>query len=62
MNMSADRCSEKGLKKGAWTALEVKILTDYVQAHGEGRWRILPKKAGEDIFYIHIMLLLLYII
>ena len=45
-------CSEEGLKKGAWSALEDKILTDYVQAHGEGRWRSLPIKAGEDIIYV----------
>ncbi|XP_077241715.1 transcription factor MYB1-like [Tasmannia lanceolata] len=39
-------CSKVGLNRGAWTATEDKILTDYVKLHGEGRWRDLPKKAG----------------
>lgn len=34
------------MSKGAWTALEDKILTNYINAHGEGSWRNLPKKAG----------------
>ncbi|XP_073299800.1 transcription factor MYB1-like [Primulina huaijiensis] len=39
-------CSKEGLNKGAWTAMEDKILTDYVKIHGQGKWRKLPKKAG----------------
>ncbi|XP_062097338.1 transcription factor MYB1-like [Humulus lupulus] len=39
-------CSKEGLNKGAWTVLEDKILTAYIEAHGEGQWRNLPKKAG----------------
>ncbi|XAR53476.1 hypothetical protein NMG60_11022042 [Bertholletia excelsa] len=39
-------CSKEGLNRGAWHATEDKILTDYIKAHGEGRWRSLPKKAG----------------
>ncbi|XP_057969046.1 transcription factor MYB1-like [Malania oleifera] len=39
-------CSKEGLNRGAWTALEDKILTDYIKVHGEGRWRNLPKNAG----------------
>ncbi|PKI38982.1 hypothetical protein CRG98_040634 [Punica granatum] len=40
-------CSkEEGLNRGAWTAEEDRILTDYVKAHGEGRWANLPKRAG----------------
>ncbi|XP_057958740.1 transcription factor MYB1-like [Malania oleifera] len=39
-------CSKKGLKTGAWTALEDKLLTAYIKVHGEGRWRYLPKRAG----------------
>lgn len=26
--------------------MEDKILTDYIKANGEGKWRNLPKKAG----------------
>ncbi|KAK9715696.1 hypothetical protein RND81_06G183100 [Saponaria officinalis] len=39
-------CVKEGLNKGAWTAMEDKILMDYIKAHGEGRWRNLPKRAG----------------
>ncbi|XVF86892.1 hypothetical protein PTKIN_Ptkin18bG0077200 [Pterospermum kingtungense] len=39
-------CSKEGLNRGAWTAMEDKILTDYINVHGEGQWRNLPKRAG----------------
>ncbi|KAL5728621.1 hypothetical protein ACHQM5_001686 [Ranunculus cassubicifolius] len=39
-------CSKEGLNRGAWTSHEDKLLTDYIQLHGQGRWRELPKKAG----------------
>ncbi|KAF5748437.1 putative GHMYB10 [Tripterygium wilfordii] len=39
-------CSKEGLNKGAWTAIEDKILSDYIKLHGEGKWRNLPKNAG----------------
>ncbi|KAI9192612.1 hypothetical protein LWI28_025491 [Acer negundo] len=39
-------CSKEGLNRGAWTAIEDKILTDYIKAHGDGKWRSLPKAAG----------------
>ncbi|PON35761.1 MYB transcription factor [Parasponia andersonii] len=39
-------CSKEGLNRGAWTAMEDKILTEYIKIHGEGKWRSLPKRAG----------------
>lgn len=39
-------CSKEGLNRGAWTAIEDKILSGYIKTHGEGRWRNLPKEAG----------------
>ncbi|KAM7472321.1 hypothetical protein LguiA_010504 [Lonicera macranthoides] len=39
-------CSKVGLHKGPWTAKEDSLLTNYIQLHGEGHWRSLPKKAG----------------
>ncbi|KAJ8650191.1 hypothetical protein MRB53_003214 [Persea americana] len=39
-------CSKVGLHKGPWTTKEDALLTKYIQAHGEGQWRSLPKKAG----------------
>ncbi|RWR95906.1 transcription factor TT2-like protein isoform X1 [Cinnamomum micranthum f. kanehirae] len=39
-------CSKEGLNRGAWTALEDKILISYIKTHGEGKWRSLPKRAG----------------
>ncbi|KAL5098674.1 hypothetical protein RYX36_003001 [Vicia faba] len=37
---------ESGIKKGPWSPEEDKILVDYIQKHGHGSWRALPKLAG----------------
>eukprot|EP00253_Pinus_taeda_P002499 PITA_02499 len=37
---------EDGINRGAWTASEDKILSEYVKTHGVGRWRSLPIKTG----------------
>uniref|UniRef100_A0A803KZQ7 Uncharacterized protein n=1 Tax=Chenopodium quinoa TaxID=63459 RepID=A0A803KZQ7_CHEQI len=39
-------CSKIGLHRGPWTAREDALLIKYIEAHGEGQWRSLPKKAG----------------
>nr|XP_029117651.1 transcription factor MYB53-like [Elaeis guineensis] len=39
-------CDEIGLKKGPWTPDEDKKLTEFIQKHGHGSWRLLPKFAG----------------
>ncbi|GLT83061.1 hypothetical protein SLE2022_013730 [Rubroshorea leprosula] len=39
-------CDKNGLKKGPWTPEEDKKLIDYIQKHGYGNWRMLPKNAG----------------
>ncbi|GAV76866.1 Myb_DNA-binding domain-containing protein [Cephalotus follicularis] len=39
-------CSKVGLHRGPWTPREDTLLTKYIQSHGEGHWRSLPKKAG----------------
>nr|AQY62883.1 MYB6 [Narcissus tazetta subsp. chinensis] len=39
-------CSKVGLHRGPWTAREDALLTNYIQCHGEGNWRSLPKNAG----------------
>ncbi|OIW17094.1 hypothetical protein TanjilG_20198 [Lupinus angustifolius] len=39
-------CSKGGLSKGAWTAMEDKILKEYIKIHGEGKWKHVPKRAG----------------
>ncbi|KAK9275569.1 hypothetical protein L1049_022836 [Liquidambar formosana] len=39
-------CYKVGLHRGLWTASEDAILINYIQAHGEGDWKYLPKKAG----------------
>ncbi|KAG8477615.1 hypothetical protein CXB51_030059 [Gossypium anomalum] len=48
-------CEKVGLKKGRWTAEEDEILTKYIQTHGEGSWRSLPKNAGiyNQTFFLH---------
>ncbi|RRT63697.1 hypothetical protein B296_00028216 [Ensete ventricosum] len=37
---------EMGVKKGPWTPEEDKKLVEYIQRHGHGSWRNLPKNAG----------------
>ncbi|XVF01892.1 hypothetical protein REPUB_Repub04eG0127900 [Reevesia pubescens] len=39
-------CDKNGLKKGPWTPEEDLKLTNYIQIHGPGNWRTLPKNAG----------------
>ncbi|KAJ4950981.1 hypothetical protein NE237_027813 [Protea cynaroides] len=39
-------CDENGLKKGPWTPEEDQRLVNYIQRHGHGSWRALPKLAG----------------
>ncbi|KAF5759875.1 putative transcription factor MYB-related family [Helianthus annuus] len=39
-------CEKEGLKRGRWTSEEDETLIKYIQAHGEGSWRSLPKNAG----------------
>ncbi|KAK8639658.1 hypothetical protein V6N13_138030 [Hibiscus sabdariffa] len=39
-------CSKVGLRRGPWTAREDRLLVSYIQGHGEGHWRSLPKRAG----------------
>ncbi|EEF34380.1 transcription factor MYB1 [Ricinus communis] len=40
------RSSKDGLNRGAWTAAEDKLLTDYISVHGEGKWSNVAKKTG----------------
>ncbi|KAL9266972.1 Transcription factor MYB93-like protein [Drosera capensis] len=42
-------CVEPGLKKGPWTAEEDQKLVSYIQNHGHGSWRALPKLAGSGL-------------
>lgn len=34
-------------KREAWTAQEDKILAAYIKAHGEGKWKNIPKRTGK---------------
>lgn len=42
-------CEKMGLKKGPWAPEEDQILTSYIDKHGHGNWRALPKQAGTSI-------------
>ncbi|OIW05248.1 hypothetical protein TanjilG_03637 [Lupinus angustifolius] len=46
MTKSNSSSENNGLKKGPWTPEEDQKLIDYIQQHGHGKWRILPKNAG----------------
>ncbi|KAK2645170.1 hypothetical protein Ddye_020365, partial [Dipteronia dyeriana] len=39
-------CTKQGLNRGTWSAQEDKDLINYIQIHGQGKWRDLPLKAG----------------
>ncbi|CAM6015355.1 unnamed protein product [Sphagnum balticum] len=39
-------CDKVGLKKGPWTAEEDQKLVSFINAHGLGCWRAVPKLAG----------------
>ncbi|XP_057781422.1 transcription factor MYB4-like [Salvia miltiorrhiza] len=39
-------CEKMGLKKGPWSPEEDQILVSYIQKHGHGNWRALPKQSG----------------
>ncbi|KAJ8455622.1 hypothetical protein OPV22_006276 [Ensete ventricosum] len=39
-------CAKVGLNKGSWTQEEDLRLIAYIQKHGHGNWRALPKLAG----------------
>ncbi|XP_038705163.1 myb-related protein 308-like [Tripterygium wilfordii] len=39
-------CEKVGLKRGRWTDEEDEKLRSYIQEHGEGSWRSLPRNAG----------------
>ncbi|KAL3619521.1 Transcription factor [Castilleja foliolosa] len=39
-------CSKVGLRRGPWSTKEDNLLTNYIQQHGEGQWKSLPKNAG----------------
>ncbi|KAI3834825.1 hypothetical protein MKX03_009344 [Papaver bracteatum] len=38
--------TDKWLRKGPWTAEEDRLLNEYVNMHGEGRWSCVAKCAG----------------
>ena len=45
--MGRSPCSlNEGLNRGPWMLEEDFFLTSYIEAHGEGGWKTLPKKAG----------------
>ncbi|KAI3421438.1 uncharacterized protein J3R85_012249 [Psidium guajava] len=39
-------CSKVGLHRGPWSDKEDRLLIRYIQAHGEGQWKSMPKRAG----------------
>lgn len=49
-------CDKNGLKKGPWTPEEDQKLIDYIQKHGHGSWRTLPKNAGKQKHIVYSLL------
>ncbi|KAG4910775.1 hypothetical protein GLYMA_20G184100v4 [Glycine max] len=46
MGRKANCDNQYAMNRGPWSAEEDKILMNYVQVHGEGKWRELSKRAG----------------
>ncbi|KAJ9141060.1 hypothetical protein P3X46_031640 [Hevea brasiliensis] len=46
MERTSSSSSKEGYNRAAWTALEDKMLMDYVSMHGEGKWDRVAKKIG----------------
>ncbi|RDX93194.1 Transcription factor TT2 [Mucuna pruriens] len=46
MGRKANCDNQDAMNRGPWSAEEDRILMDYVQVHGEGKWRELSKRAG----------------
>lgn len=44
-------CDKQDINKGAWSKEEDQKLIDYINKHGEGCWRTLPKAAGKYMQY-----------
>lgn len=47
MGKERAECGKRvGLNKGSWMPAEDMRLTAYIEKHGHGNWRSLPKRAG----------------
>ena len=42
----------QGWRKGPWTPEEDKLLIEYVNLHGEGRWSSVSRCAGNFCFFL----------
>ncbi|PQQ04638.1 hypothetical protein Pyn_27491 [Prunus yedoensis var. nudiflora] len=42
-------CDKEGIKKGAWTAQEDEILSNYINTYGKGKWRHLPQRVVDSV-------------
>ena len=45
-----DSSEDIELRRGPWTLEEDTLLIHYIACHGEGRWNLLAKCAGKDLF------------
>ena len=51
MGRKANCDNQYAMNRGPWSAEEDKILMNYVQVHGEGKWRELSKRAGIYVIF-----------
>lgn len=49
-------CDKHEVKRGAWTHEEDEILVEYINKHGHGSWRTLPKQAGSCSYFLLAMI------
>lgn len=44
--MNTPMCASLGVRKGSWTEQEDSLLRDCIQKYGEGKWHLVPARAG----------------
>ncbi|KAL9297215.1 hypothetical protein ACSQ67_023111 [Phaseolus vulgaris] len=50
-----------GVRKGAWSQTEDDLLRECVQLYGEGKWHLVPGRAGFIHLFLYIILFLFFI-
>ncbi|CAN6479741.1 unnamed protein product [Victoria cruziana] len=44
--VGSTRAEDEGIKRGAWSEEEDRLLRKCVETYGEGKWNLVPQRAG----------------
>ena len=50
-----------GLRKGAWSQTEDELLRECMQLYGEGKWHLVPQRAGFFHLFLYVIIFLFFI-